>query len=122
MDISKIDKNISQSLILSHCGSVVLGQNLTHKTATQILDYLFLSEKFPLNCYIVSADNAFNILNCEIPSEEPVGYTLANLLTDKYQNIDSRIFSLYKSDEILLPCFTTNEKYLKREDTLWKIN
>ncbi len=120
--IKEIEKNIPEKLIFSHCGAVVLGQSLTHKTAKTILDYLFIKEDFPLNSYVVSADNAQNILNCEMPSKEPIGYCLSQLLSEKSEDTDSRIFSLYKKDEKLLPCFTSEGKALKREEQKWKIN
>ncbi len=120
--IEEIEKNIPEKLIFSHCGAVVLGQSLTHKTSVSILDYLYIKEDFPLNCYVVSADNAQKIINCEMPNEESIGYCLYELLSEKGENTDSRIFALYRNEEMFLPCFTANEKTLKRETKKWKIN
>ena len=120
--IKKIEKSIPEKLIFSHCGAVVIGQNLTHKTVSAILDYLFIKEDFPLNCYVVSADSANNLLNCKMPSNEPIGYSVAKLLSQKSQDADSRIFSLFRNEEKLLPCFKANEKTLIREEKKWKIN
>ena len=63
--IEKIEKNIPEKLIFSHCSAVVLGQSLTHNTTISILDFLYVKEDFPLNCYVVSADDAQKILKCE---------------------------------------------------------
>ena len=120
--IEEMEKNIPEKLIFSHCGAVVLGQSLTHNTTVSILDYLYLKEDFPLNCYVVSADDAQKILKCEMPNKEPIGYCLSELLSDKGQDTDSRIFVLYRKEEKLLPCFTSNENTLKRETEKWKIN
>ncbi len=120
--IKKVEKNIPEKLLFSHCGTVILSQSLTQKTSRLILDYLFLKEDFPLNCYVVSADNAQNVLKCETPSGEAVGYAISKLLLNKSENTDSRIFSLYKNQEIILPCFTSDQKVLIREAQKWKIN
>jgi hypothetical protein len=106
--IEKIEKSVPEKLIFSHCGAVVIGQSLTHKTTNTILCYLFTKDDFPLNCYVVSADNSYNLLNCKMPSYEPIGYSLSKLLSQKTEDTDSRIFSLYRNEEKLLPCFKAN--------------
>lgn len=118
----KIEENLPEKLIFFHCGTVVLGQSLTHKTANSIIYYLFKKDDFPLNAYVVSSDNASDILNCKIPSKTPVGYSISKLLREKDEENDSRIFSLYKNKEKLLPCFKADEKTIIKEAQKWKIN
>lgn len=106
-------------LILSHCGTVVLGETLGFTQAKEIINFLGSLYEFPLGSYLSSSQNALSLLKSKSISEEQNGYTIMRIL--KQNNKDSRLFTILRKDEISLPQFEVrNENYYLKDD-LWTL-
>lgn len=104
-------------IILSHCGSVVISEELSKTETKDILLYLCTLYEFPLSSRVMSSGNALSLLKGKSISSEQNGYVLAKIL--KENNIDSRLFVQMRSGNISLPAFSVDDQNYVLKDSLW---
>ena len=69
-----------QSLTLSHCTTVAIGNSVTEKQLNDIYDFLYNTDRFSLSMILVSCDKAFELLGCTPNSSIAIGYDILSYL------------------------------------------
>lgn len=117
--IENLKKTTGVPLILSHCGSIVLGQSLNADQINKILLYLCALYEFPSDSSVISSEDALSLLKCKSITGEQVGYSLMRLL--KENHIDSRLFVILRSEKTSLPAFKVEKENYILKDSLWTL-
>lgn len=114
--IEKIKKQITQKLLLSHCGVLVMGENLTESQINEIYEFCFNERDITLSARVVKTENAKKLLQKKAISSISVGYDILGLIeqySKKDKQIKNRYFEIMALERrVALPkIITTKEGY-----------
>ncbi len=93
--VVEIKRQCTQPLLLSHCGVIVVGENVKGDDLKQICEYA-LKEEITLSAYFVKTKNCDKLLKTKPMSSACVGYDIMGLIKQNkpYKN---RFFELINS-------------------------
>lgn len=93
--VNQIKKQCTQPLLLSHCGVIMVGENVTDTDLFKICEYA-LKEEITLSAYFIRTKNTQKLLNQKPLSSVCVGYDIMGLIKQNkpYKN---RFFELINS-------------------------
>lgn len=83
--ISKIKRQCTQPLLLSHCAVLAVGESVSKKQLNQIYDYCYNQREITLSAVFVKTENAKKLLSRKPVSTVCVGYDVLGLL-EQYSN------------------------------------
>ena len=92
--IEKIKKQTTQKLLLSHCGVLVMGENLTESQINEIYEFCFNERDITLSARVVVTENAKQLLQTKPVSSIAVGYDILGLI-EQYSKKDKQIKNRY---------------------------
>lgn len=114
------EKKATQPFNLSHCGVIVLGENLKYADFDEICEYLYDTDEITFSVYMLSAKNAEKLIEKNPVSSVAAGYDLMSII-NKESEQSGRKFrnSLYevvaqksrKNGSVELPYFTLSGEY-----------
>ena len=113
---SKPKKQTTQKLLLSHCGVLVMGENLTESQINEIYEFCFNERDITLSARVVVTENAKQLLQTKPVSSIAVGYDILGLIeqySKKDKQIKNRYFEIMALEkQVALPKITpTKEGY-----------
>ena len=76
----ELSKKITQPLMFSHTGVVVMGENLSQKQINDIFRFCYEKDEINLAAMFVSTNNAEELLSCKAVSSVAVGYDIMNMI------------------------------------------
>lgn len=91
--VSQIKKSITQPLLLSHCGVIIIGENINYAEFDNIKEYCYNSDPITLSAYFVKTKNAKKLLSSKPVSSVCVGYDIMGLIKQN-KGIKSRFFEI----------------------------
>ncbi len=114
--IKQIKKSATQKLLLSHCGVLVMGENLTQSQIDGIYEFCFDERDITLSARVVTTKNAKQLLQSKSVSSIAVGYDILGLIeqySKKDKQIKNRYFEIMALEkQVVLPKITpTKEGY-----------
>lgn len=115
--ISKIKRQCTQPLLLSHCAAVAVGESVSEKQLNQIYDYCYNQREITLSAVFVKTENAKKLLSRKPVSTVCVGYDVLGLLEQysefKKVNFKNRYFEIMalRADVVLPKIALTKEGY-----------
>lgn len=92
--IKQIKKSATQKLLLSHCGVLVMGENLTESQINEIYEFCFNQRDITLSARVVVSENAKQLLQTKPVSSIAVGYDILGLI-EQYSKKDKQIKNRY---------------------------
>ena len=92
--IKQIKKSATQKLLLSHCGVLVMGENLTQSQIDGIYEFCFDERDITLSARVVTTKNAKQLLQSKPVSSIAVGYDILGLI-EQYSKKDKQIKNRY---------------------------
>ena len=114
------EKKATQPFNLSHCGVIVFGKGLNQEDFSDICDYCYDTDEITFSAYIVSADDAAELLKPEPISSVAAGYDIMSIMqkVGKTKGIEFQN-SLYevvahndsKDGKTSLPFFSLSDEY-----------
>ena len=114
------EKKATQPFNLSHCGVIVLGENLEYADFDEICEYLYDTDEITFSVYMLSAKNAEKLLEKAPVSSVAAGYDLMSIINKETEQ-SGRDFknSLYevvaqknrKNGRVELPYFALSGEY-----------
>ena len=61
--VKEIDRQCTQPLLLSHCGILAIGENISQEQFSKICKYCYNIEEITLSAFFVKTDNAEKLLS-----------------------------------------------------------
>ena len=115
--ISEILCLLPKNLAFDHCGTVVLGDGLSKKDFSDIMEFCRKKSSLNLAVLLVCAENAKKLLSGNPPSSYSVGYDVMGILEQncRKNKIDygNRFYELEnrmgETDKIMLPFFSLKD-------------
>ena len=92
--IAKIKKQCTQDFLLSHCGVLVMGENLTQSQIDGIYEFCFDERDITLSARVITTKNAKQLLQTKPVSSIAVGYDILGLI-EQYSKKDKQIKNRY---------------------------
>lgn len=92
--IKQIKKSATQKLLLSHCGVLVMGEDLTESQINEIYEFCFDERDITLSARVVTTKNAKQLLQTKPVSSIAVGYDILGLI-EQYSKKDKQIKNRY---------------------------
>lgn len=108
--VKQIKNSCTQPLLLSHCGVIVIGENIGEKQFEDIKNYCYDTDPITLSAYFVKTKNAKEVLSAKPVSSACVGYDILGLI--KQNNATkSRFFEILNNGkDVQLPMISVKEK------------
>ncbi len=94
--VEQIRKSCTQPLLLSHCGVIIIGENISKKQFEDIKNYCYDTDPVTLSAYFVKAKNAKELLSAKPVSSACVGYDILGLIKQN-GTVKSRFFEILNS-------------------------
>lgn len=94
--ISEIKRQSTQSLLLSHCAVLVIGENINDKRFDEICDFVLDNKQITLSTILVKSKNAKKLLTQKPISSVAVGFDIVSLLeqNNKSSDLKNRYFEV----------------------------
>ena len=86
--LDEISDLLTKPILLDHCGVLVIGRSITPDALSEICDYSFKENRITLSAYMVSSENAGELLSCEPQSSAAVGYDIMGLIEQTRQRTE----------------------------------
>ncbi len=86
--VEQIKRQTTQSLLLSHCGVIVLENSLKKEEFNKVMDYCYNQDQITLSTFFVKTRNPEKLLSQKIVSSACVGFDIMGLLrqNNSYKN------------------------------------
>lgn len=76
----KVSEKITQPLMFSHSGVIVVGSDITPEQLEEIFDFCYQKDEINLAAMFVSTENAEELLSCKAVSSVAVGYDIMGMV------------------------------------------
>ncbi len=107
--INEIEKQCTQPLLLSHCGVLVIGDNITQNELSDIAKYCVKNEEITLSAFLIKTENAQKLLSVKPVSSLTVGFDIMGLL-EQNKRYKNRLFELMNTESnTALPKVSIND-------------
>ena len=111
----ELRKKTSQPLLLSHCGLLLLGEDINFE---EVLEYAKKNKELTLSVFLGATDNAEQLLNLEAVSSIAIGYDLVGMIEQQEEsegeNFKNRFYEIEASRKrgknIKLPFFVIEKE------------
>lgn len=122
----EITKNLANTVNLSHCAVLAVGDNLVGESLDELISYAFENKEITGSIKLISAENAKKLLQYDKDATKPLGFQISNLLAEDIDGIDAAgISTLIKvmnsrekaDDYFLLPHLEVKDKNFLFEGT-----
>lgn len=108
--VEQIKSSCTQPLLLSHCGVIVIGENIGKKQFADIKNYCYDTDPITLSAYFIKAKNAKELLSAKPVSSACIGYDILGLIKQN-NTVRSRFFEILNSGpEVQLPTISVKDK------------
>ena len=112
---NELSKKISQPLLLSHCGLLLLGEGINFE---EVLEYAKKQKEITLSVFLGVTDNAEALLNLEAVSSIAIGYDIVGMIEQQEalegKNFKNRLYEIEalrkRGKEIKLPFFIIEQE------------
>ncbi len=106
--INQIKKQCTQPLLLSHCGVLVMGENISQNELSDIARFCVKNEEITLSSFLIKTENAEKLLSVKPVSSLTVGFDIMGLL-EQNKNYKNRLFEFVnKGYNTTLPSLSIN--------------
>lgn len=101
--VKEIDAQITQPLMLSHCGVIAIGNSINNKQLHEIGEFCYSRDEITLSAFFVRTENALQLLSVKPVSSVCAGYDIMGLI-EQNKPYKNRFFEIINSDyEAALP-------------------
>lgn len=108
--VKQIKNSCTQPLLLSHCGVIVIGENIDADQFKDIKNYCYDTDPITLSAYFVKAKNAKELLSAKPVSSACVGYDIMGLLKQN-DATKNRFFEILNDvQNVKLPTISVKDK------------
>ncbi len=95
--VDKIERQCTQPLLLSHCGVLAVGEDITRQQFLEICDYCYEKNEITLSAFFIKTKNAQKLLSAKPISSACVGYDIMGLIKQN-KHYKNRFFEVINSD------------------------
>lgn len=108
--IAQIEKQATQSLLMSHCGVVAVGNGISRTKLLGIMRYCKENRNIPLSIQFIKTETAEKLFKTEPISSTSVGYDLVSMMQKINKPLKNRLFEIYTNQSPVLPKLSLTEK------------
>ncbi len=95
--VAEIKKKCTQPLLLSHCGVIAVGSDMTKQQLKQVVEYCYDREQITLSALFIETENPQKLLTVKPISSVCVGYEIMGLLKQN-THYNNRFFEVLASN------------------------
>lgn len=113
--VSNIYRQCTQPLLFSHCGLIIIGENISSTQFDDICDYCYSQDELTLSALFITTPNAEKLLSQKPVSSACVGYDIMGLIEQyskaKKLSLKNRYYQIESGEtEISLPKITVKKE------------